>query len=468
MAAMLRQQVPDLSVAILDAPALEMGWRSLEAELRRRAPAYVAIGEEAVSCAEGLRLARLAKAGGAQVIAGGCFFGHVASPALGTGLIDVVVHGEGEQTIVELVQALRDKPDSLGCVNGISFLRDGQTVSTPPRQPIPRLDDLPMPAYDLLPIDRYGARSRNHPNLASIEMGRGCSGSCDFCILWRQMGRFVAGRLVPHLRLKSVDRLLEEIRILTGKYNRRHLGWVDPCYNAHPDIPGELGERLARENLVVGQSAWMRADGIVRDAASGALDACIRSGLNEVYIGVERPDSAGLEAVHKNSTLEHVREAFRILSRDHPQVFTVGTFIYGLPGDTPRTARQIYRLSLELEMDKAFFIPLTPLPGTPFWTPELWDASGERFRDFGFLPSAARAGARSALDWTLLASAALDWNANRLRSYARGFCNGNPRKRRMTWRIFSRSTAFVAGGILRGILKGRGGSGMVFPSWYDG
>ena len=57
MAAMLRERLPDLRVEILDAPALEMGWRTLAAEIQRRRPAFVGIGEEAVSCVEGLRLA---------------------------------------------------------------------------------------------------------------------------------------------------------------------------------------------------------------------------------------------------------------------------------------------------------------------------------------------------------------------------------------------------------------------------
>src|SRR5690606_4552121 len=103
MAAMLRQRLPDLRVEVLDAPALQMGWRTLTAEIRQRRPAFVGIGEEAVSCVEGLRLARLAQDCGAKVIAGGCFFGHVAPQALATGLVDVVVHGEGEVTLVELV-----------------------------------------------------------------------------------------------------------------------------------------------------------------------------------------------------------------------------------------------------------------------------------------------------------------------------------------------------------------------------
>ena len=64
MAAMLRRGVGDLRVEILDGSALEMGWRSLEVQLRRRKPTFIGIGEEAVSCVEGLRAAKLAKAAG--------------------------------------------------------------------------------------------------------------------------------------------------------------------------------------------------------------------------------------------------------------------------------------------------------------------------------------------------------------------------------------------------------------------
>ena len=78
LAAMLRRHNPGLARGNPRRAALEMGWRSLEREIRSRRPAVVAMGEEAVSCAECLRLARLASSLGAKVIAGGCFFGHVA------------------------------------------------------------------------------------------------------------------------------------------------------------------------------------------------------------------------------------------------------------------------------------------------------------------------------------------------------------------------------------------------------
>jgi radical SAM superfamily enzyme YgiQ (UPF0313 family) len=504
LAGALREALPDLRVAILDAAVLQMGWRTLEREIRRLQPAYVGLGEEAVSCVEGLRLARLAKAGGARVIAGGCFFGHVAPQVLATGLVDIVVHGEGEITIVELVEALRSgAADDLRQVRGISYdaagLRplarfrppasspiadshsssasvgiagaprgaESDVVFTGHRSLIDDLDRLPFPAYDLLPVERYGERSRNHPRFAAIELSRGCLDACSFCVLWRQMGHFQGSRVMPRLRAKSPERLIEEVRRLARRFHRGYLGWVDPCFNADPQVPAQLAERMLRENLRLGQSAWVRADGLLRDEASGALETCVAAGLNEVYAGIERPDTAGLEALHKREDLDQCRRAFRLLAQKYPQIFIVGSFIYGLPGDTPDTVRRVYRLSLELDLDKAFFIPLTPLPGTPFWRPELWDATGRHFRAFSFLPHPTATSPFPELDGALLACMVRGWRLSRVWGYWRGLFHSTPRKRRLTWRVFLRSTRFVLRLIRESFLGGRSTHGMLTPKWYE-
>lgn len=505
LAAALRENLRGLRVEILDAPALEMGWRTLESEICRRHPAFVGIGEEAVSCVEGLRLARLARACGARVIAGGCFFGHAAPEALGTGLIDAVVHGEGEVTIVELVQALREgSPESLAKVNGISFLPPsakpqlecsasslqpsgfglrasdfgsppafrqiprGDCITTPPRQLLPDLDTLPFPAYDLLPVERYGARSVNHPRLAAIELSRGCFGSCGFCVLWRQMGQLAGDRLVPRLRSKSPERLLEEVRVLSSRYGRRYLGWVDPCFNAHPQAPAQLAELMLREGLRVGQSAWVRTDALVRDSSSGALESCVRAGLNEVYLGIERPDAEGLASLHKTSGVADARAALQVLRERFPQVLAVGSFIYGLPGDTPASARAIHQLAVELELDQFFFIPLTPLPGAAGWTPELWDPTGERFREFNFLPTGRPHGRHAQLERALLWSLLTHWPAARVRSYARQLFCGDTRRRRVQRRLALRGAQFHLGRILKRVFGGKDEMGLIFPRWYEG
>ncbi len=468
LAAALREHIHDLSVSILDAPALEMGWRTLESEIRRRQPAYVGIGEEAVSCAEGLRLAGMAKQSGAQVIAGGCFFGHVAPEVLRTGLVDVVVHGEAEITIAELVEAMREgNRAALRRVAGISFADAEEIVANEPRQPMPDLDALPVPAYDLLPVHRYGARSRNHPNLAAIELGRGCVGSCDFCVLWRQMGRFVAGQPAPLLRTKSPERLREEIYRLVHHHDRRYLGWVDPCFNAHPHVPGALAELLLRDGLRIGQSAWVRTDALVRDAASGALAGCVQAGLNEVYLGIERPDAGSLAALGKTSGLDHAREATRILNAEFPNVVVIGSFIYGLPDDKPATIRAIHRLACELELDEFFLIPMTPLPGTASWRPEFWDPTGRRFRQFNFLPGSRLHPHQPALERALLFSVLFNWHPARLRWWLSLLGPGDARKRRVNWRLMVRYVRFDFGPLLRRALSSRAQSGLIFPSWYE-
>ena len=466
LAAALREGLPDLRVEILDAPALEMGWRTLTAELRRRRPAFIGIGEEAVSCVEGLRLARLAKDAGARVIAGGCFFGHVSPQVLATGVIDAVVHGEGELTIVELVEALRqNSAPALRAVRGISFW-DEAPVMTAPRPLIADLDTLPFPAYDLLPVARYGARSVNHPRLAAIECGRGCFGSCDFCVLWRQMGRFVGEQAVPSLRTKSPERLLEEARVLARRYNRGYLGWVDPCFNADPRVPAQLAESLLREDLRFGQSAWMRTDALVRDAASGALAHCVRAGLNEMYLGIERPDAESLEALNKTSGVDDAKEALRILRTRFPEVLAVGSFIYGLPGDTPAAVRDIHRLAIQLDLDQFFFIPLTPLPGTAAWRPEMWDPTGESFREFNFLPVGKPHGRHAELERALMFSLLFNWSPERIRGWFRRLTARDQRKRRVHRRLHLRAARFHLSRLL-GRAAGKVHCGLVFPKWYE-
>src|SRR5579862_9248129 len=78
LAAALRTELASLKVAILDAPALKMGWTSLLSEIRRLNPRYIGLGEEAVGCVDSFRIARFAKTNGTIIIAGGCFFGNVA------------------------------------------------------------------------------------------------------------------------------------------------------------------------------------------------------------------------------------------------------------------------------------------------------------------------------------------------------------------------------------------------------
>jgi hypothetical protein len=126
----------------------------------------------------------------------------------------------------------------------------------------------------------------------------------------------------------------------------------------------------------------------------------------------------------------------------------------------------IHRLASEMELDQFFFIPLTPLPGTAGWRPELWDATGGRFREFNFLPSGNPHGRYAALERALFVSLLLNWPPARLRSWLRLF-SGDVRVRRVNRRLQARSFRFHAGWLLQRAIGGNHGSGLVFPQWYE-
>jgi radical SAM superfamily enzyme YgiQ (UPF0313 family) len=191
---------------------------------------------------------------------------------------------------------------------------------------------------------------------------------------------------------------------------------------------------------------------VVRDARSGALANCIRAGLNEVYLGIERPDSESIAALHKTSGVADAREALRILRGQFPEVLAIGSFIYGLPGDSPQTIRAIHRFVTELELDQFFFLPLTPLPGTAGWRPELWDPSGERFANL-----------ERALLWSMLTN----WPWARVRGYLRPWLGGHARRRRVQWRLTARATKVYLTRVLRDVLGSSDEFGLIFPSWYE-
>lgn len=376
LAAAVRRDVPGAAVEVWDCPGGQCGWRTLERRMAERRIDVLGVGEETVSAHEALRAAALAKRMNPEclVVAGGVYFSHAIPETLGDGRIDVIVRGEGEATFCEWLRH-RDDRTAWHAICGLAFRGDdGSVVLTRARNLIADLDDLPLPAYDLIDMASYGRGSRNHPGLVSMEHSRGCVDSCDFCILWKQMGESVNGngRVRPRYRTKSAGRSFDEVRHLYTHFGRRTFGWVDPTFNASAQWSDGFADRMLASGLMDGRgrprtihTAWLRADGVVRDHKLGVLDKLVRAGLRQVMIGVERLDAAGLAALGKhNNEPEVCREAFAILRESYPQVFTIGSVIYGLPSDTADDLKRIVQWQDELGMDYCFVIPLTPNPGT--------------------------------------------------------------------------------------------------------
>lgn len=368
LAGQLKASRPDWPVRIIDCPGAKLGWRTLLSTLSSDWPDVICLGEETVSSHEALRLASLVKEQHPDTIvtAGGVFFSYAAEEALDTAFMDYVVHGEGEITLLELLDAVADNRD-VKSVRGISYKQDGQIVKTAERPVIPDMDTLPIPAWPKVPMHLYGLGAKNHPGLVSIEHSRGCTDTCSFCNLWKFMGKpSEDGQTIrPYYRSKSPERSLEEVTRLVRDFNRHTFGWVDPTWNVDPNWTDRFCSLLLRHNVRIRQTAWIRADYVIRDEELGILEKAVRSGLCQVMIGVERPDEQELKSLNKHSNGPDITaKAFEIFRKKYPSVFTIGSVIFGTWDETKKSLDELSKYRYKVGMDYCFFIPLTPNPGT--------------------------------------------------------------------------------------------------------
>jgi len=486
LAGAVRRALPDVDIEVWDAPGEKCGWRTLERKLAAQRIDVLGVGEETVSAHEALRAAEMVKRFHPHcvVVAGGMYFAHAIQETLDGGHVDVVVRSEGEDTFVELLHHLQDR-HRWESIKGLAFLdADGGLVKTPPRPLICDLDTLPLPAYDLIDLNRYGRRSSNHPGLVSIEHSRGCIDSCSFCILWKHMGEPLNGDdlVRSRLRTKSAERSFDEVQQLYHEYGRRTFGWVDPTFNASPEWSDAWAERMLRSNLVPPNgdprtlhTAWVRADCVVRDERLGILEKLVRAGLRQVMIGVERADCESLSAVGKhNNDPEICREAFAIFRERFPQVYTIGTIIYGLPGDTAADLKRLAACQDDMGMDYCFEMPLTPNPGTAVASEARQHGRivHDDLRNYNFQTPVCRTdslslrGMQRTYWW---AEVKPSWRRY-LRMIRKVFLEKNLRKRRVHRSMFRHGTRILFKTFLRAILLPRDDRPIEYwrrPSWYD-
>ena len=485
LAAAVRRELGGVEVEVWDAPGERFGWRTLERRLAERPIDVLGIGEETVSAHEALRAARRVRRlwPRCTVAAGGMYFPYVIEQTLRGGCVDVIVRGEGEATFVELLRHLGDR-SAWASIPGLALLDGGRVVVTPPRTLIADMDSLPFPAYDLVDMAQYGRGSRNHPRLVSIEHSRGCIDSCAFCILWRHMGESVNGngRVRPRVRTKGPERSFEEVRRLFRRFRRRTFGWVDPTFNALPEWSDGWAERMLTSELMDARgrartlhTAWLRADCVVRDERLGVLGKLVRAGLRQVMIGIERDDEASLAALNKhNNSLDVCREAMAIFREKYPQVYTIGTMIFGLPDDTMADIERLLARQYELSVDYCFLMPLTANPGT-----DAADAAARAgllantdLASYNFHTPVCRTHSLhlrelESLYWRLMLGA----GRKRLARAARQlFTERDRRKRRVHRALLARGTTIAVRSLLRAVRHPRDPQPTLYsrkPPWYD-
>jgi len=377
LAAVLREH--DIEVKPIDCLPLKIGWKSLERLLTKEQPDVLAVSTpETMFSHEGLKACKLMKKidPSCATVVGGHHFSATWKETLENHpYVDFVVIGEGEYTLLELVKEL-EKPkwkQKLTKIKGIALRHRKKVVQTKPRPLIKNLDELPLPAYDLMPMKLYGkGKLLWCPGGTTIHHGRGCIGNCKFCACWVHMGKKIKTKngykTIPFYRTKSPERTVEEVELLRYKYGKKFLVFTDDTWNVDPKWNEQFCKLIKERGIDFEWHALMRSDFILRDEKLGIMKKIVDSGLRHVCIGGERCDSKELKALNKPSCSPNITyKVVKLLKEKYPEVFVQVTFIVGFRNESKETLKKLYEYIKLLDPDFPAIHPITPVPGTKFY-----------------------------------------------------------------------------------------------------
>lgn len=359
LAAYLEREARDVEIEILDCNALKVDWKDLEQRIESSNPDIVASSSLATcNTYVVVRTLETAKKVNPDIltIAGGQHFTALARDSLEQyPAIDVIVRGEGERTLTELVQNVENKSRHAE-IKGLSFRHEGKILHNSARPLIEDLESLPYPGYHLVKdwLRKYhfaGMGGRDAP-FQLIEGSRGCAHTCTFCTQWRHwQGEW---------RIKSAKRISEEFAYCYNNYGGRFIWLTDDNLGAG-NRPNEIAGEILKNKLPDDLSWFVQArcDDIVRN--KDVLPKLRKSGLRWVLLGVENPDSSVLESLRKGINPQEAKTAVKLLKEN--DIFAHAMLIIGHRKDTHESIKRVREFVEQLDPDFVMFAVLTPFPG---------------------------------------------------------------------------------------------------------
>ncbi len=354
----------EVDVRIVDG-ALSNSYTTTVADILSGAPDVVGVTASTVSIHNAAEIARLIQDADESVttLIGGP---HITAAPVATmkqfPVFDIGVVGEAEETIVELVDCLRDADtvqDMSGLVirlwniDGLILRSCNDAVLTRSRAPVGNLDTLPFPAWELLPelSKHYCPPVHTVKQLpaALLVTSRGCPAKCTFC------DRSVFGH---NMRAYSAEYVMEMILTLYHEYGIREFQFRDDNFLAFRPRLVELCRLLKAENLGVSWSLAGRVDMVNPEILGMLSDA----GCWQIWYGVESGSQRILDAINKQTKLATIRKAVQQTRK--AGISPCGFFMLGMPTETEADIEATIRFSRELPLDEAHFTFFTPMPGS--------------------------------------------------------------------------------------------------------
>ncbi len=302
---------------------------------------------------EALLLPSLVKDTNTKFVIGGPGAVNLQSSKLYESGYSVICYGEGENTIVELVEAF-EKGLPLKNIKGISYCSDGREIKTPPRKPIKDLDKIPFPARELLDMDRYLRIWKEKMGVAvtQIVSSRGCPFTCKFCDN-RTFGR--------KIRFMSPPRIIQEMKLIYDGYGAEMIYFEEDLFTYNRERVLDFCKLMEQELPGKIWGAHSRVDTIDREM----LTRMKQAGCTDIFFGVESGSQKILDLLGKGITVEKIENAFRLAKE--VGIKTQMYLIIGIPGETYQDIEMTKKLIAKLGPSSIDISFLTPIPGTEIY-----------------------------------------------------------------------------------------------------
>ncbi|RLF51010.1 MAG: B12-binding domain-containing radical SAM protein [Thermoplasmata archaeon] len=349
LASMIREEH---DVRIVDSLAEEFAYKDVEKVIKRYDPDVIGITSTTSMIPDAYIVAKMAKRinENVKVVMGGPHVTFVPKRTFEEcPYVDFIVRGEGEITFKELIDALEKNKDPSNILE-LSINLGDKVKNNPPRPLIKDVDTIPMPSYDLLPIEKYQV---NGVRFGTVMTSRGCPFNCAFCSSSLQFGKKWRGH--------SDSRVIEELKYLYEKYGIREIEFLDDTFTLNRKRAIRIAERIRKESLDISWSGSSRVDIFTEEVA----EAMKKGGCHTIFFGIESGSQKTLDFIGKGITPEQSVSAVKKAKRH--EISALGAFVIGFPEETKEDIKKTIKLSKKVGVDFAQFTIATPYPGTRLW-----------------------------------------------------------------------------------------------------
>jgi anaerobic magnesium-protoporphyrin IX monomethyl ester cyclase len=364
----------DLSVAIVDAPALNLSPEGVAQHVAENYQpvliAMVVYGFQPSASTQNMPAAgetcRALKerVPGCRILMTGTHPAALPARTLKEEAIDFVCDREGPETILGVVNALRSGATSFGGIPSLWYRVGGVAVSNPTAALMDDLDgEMPGVAWDLLPMDRYRAHNWHcfehifdRKPYVSMHTSLGCPYKCTFCCINAPFGK-------PSYRMWSPDTVIAEIDTLVNRYGVKNIKFVDEMFVLNPGHVLGICDRIIERGFDLNIWAYARVD-TVKDSF---LEKLNRAGFRWLALGIESGSKHVRDGVEKGrfGATDIIKTVRRI--QDHG-INVIGNYIFGLPDDTHESMQETLDLALQANCEFANFYCAMAYPGSKLYT----------------------------------------------------------------------------------------------------